>query len=331
MSRPTSRDVARLAGVTQATVSYVMNDRGSVSDATRERVLAAAASLHYRPNLAARSMRTRTTGRVAMVVPLVSYNPARVIAGASAAAQANGYALEVHGVGTQPGAWAERLNDILDPGQVDGILSLVPLPPSHHPTVDGPVFATLGGFDQDMHTTGSLSDAAPMRTMIEHLAELGHRRFFHITGRLTFRSAVERRDLFLATVARLGLENIGVAEGDWTGTSGVEAMHDLTSDSAPFAVLAANDLVATGAIRGARERGWDVPGDVSVTGWDNYEDGAFQIPSLTTVETDFEAVGRRAMQRVIATIRGEKPAPEEEPALRQRIIWRESTAAPRSD
>ncbi|WP_312171298.1 LacI family DNA-binding transcriptional regulator, partial [Microbacterium sp.] len=235
--RPTSHDVAHLAGVSQSTVSFVFTGRPGISDATREKVLRAASALHYRPNLAARSMRTQRTGRLAVVVPVATLNPLTLLSGAIAAARDDGYVVEVVSLPDEPGARDERLAEVVDSGQYEGVLSFTPLP-----TIDstgGPVVLPVGEFDDAMHMTGAFTDSRPIAEMIERLAVQGHRRFLHIAGPADFPSAQSRRRAYLDTVARLGLESIGVVDGDWSGDSGADAIDALPSDAPPLAVIAA--------------------------------------------------------------------------------------------
>ncbi len=173
-----------------------------------------------------------------------------------------------------------------------------------------------------------LTDAQPIAVMMERLVELGHRRFLHITGPLDFPAAFARRDAYLATVERLGLESLDAVEGEWSGEIGMAVVRALPDEARPFALIAANDYVAAGAIRAATLRGWSLPGDMSVTGWDDVGLSAFLVPSLTSVVQDRERLGEYSMRRLIAAVRGE--APPERPTDLHRIIWRESVGAPRN-
>lgn len=323
----TSRDVARLAGVAQSTVSYVLAGKGSISAATRRRVLAAIEELGYQPNLVARAMRTRRTGRVAVVMGIPIYNPVRMLAGAGSAAEAAGYMMEVHTIDGDVERRSRRVLELAGSGEFEGILSFAPIEPDlGERSRQGVPVVTSADFDNEMHTVGELADATPVKVFIERLASLGHTRFLHVAGPPGFVSAQDRARVYVETIEQFGLESLGVVGYDWTGDVGVEAMRSLPTSAAPLAVIAANDLVAVGVMRGARERGWSVPRDVSVTGWDNYDVGPFLSPSLTTVDNDRAEAGRRAMARLIAALRGEVP-PSGTAPLNQ-IIWRESIAAP---
>ncbi|GGF48967.1 hypothetical protein GCM10010922_26060 [Microbacterium sorbitolivorans] len=151
-------------------------------------------------------------------------------------------------------------------------------------------------------------------------------RFDGVTGDLTFPSAVSRRATYLATFERLGLESLGGVPGSWAAASGFDAVAALPDDTPPFALIAANDIVATGALRAALVRGWSVPGHMSLTGWDDNEQSAYLVPSLTSVVLDREELDKNSMRRLIAAVRGESP-PAPATGL-QRVIWRESIGAP---
>lgn len=325
--RATSRDVASLAGVSQSTVSFVFTGRDGISEATKKRVLDAAAELHYRPNLAARSMRTRRTGRLAVAMTFSALNPLTLLHGVTSAAQEAGYAVEVVYVPGDPAARTERLAEIVASEEYEGILSFTPLQSPASPIEPTrTVLLSLSEFDEEMHVTGEFTDAAPVVEIMERLFDLGHRRFMHITGELTFPSAIARRDAYIATARRLGIESMGVVSGSWRPLAGYDTIAALPDDTAPFALIASNDLVATGAIRAALLRGWSVPGRMSVSGWDDNEQSEYMVPSLTTVIQDREALGANSMRRLIATVRRE-PVPPAATSL-QRVIWRESIGAP---
>lgn len=320
--RSTGHDVARLAGVSQSTVSLVFTGRSGISAATRERVLQAAAELGYRPNLAARSMRTHRTGRLAVVIPYAGLNLAPVLEGAVATAQEAGYAVEIVSLPD------DGIAALLDSSEYEGVLSFSPVPAPREPAeASTTAFLVLSEFDEEMHATGAFSDAQPVVELMERLVELGHRRFLHLAGPASYPSAVARRDAYLATVDRLGLESVGVAATDWNGTAAKERILALPDDAPPLAVVAANDVLAAGAVRGSVERGWSVPGDVSVTGWDDAPLASLFLPSLTTVFQDRRRLGAYSMRRLVAAVRGEA-APARETGLQQ-VVWRESTAPPR--
>jgi DNA-binding LacI/PurR family transcriptional regulator len=322
--RATMMEVARLAEVSHQTVSRYYRAKDGLKPATRMRIDAAVRELNYRPNLVARSMRTRQTGRLAVVVPALTYSPARMLAGASSAAHDAGFSIDVMSLEGGIEARTERIIDLAVSGQVDGIVSFAPALPTLESQVStGTTIVVSGDFDDEMRSIGELADASAIAELIEGLAELGHRKFMHVSGSQQFASARARLQLYTETINRLGLESIGVVNGDWSAESGLRAVHELDLGNVPTAVIAGNDLIAAGVVRGALDRGWRVPHDLSVTGWDNQEIGAFLAPSLTTVEMDLERLGANAMRRLIAALGGGDAETDSRPLTR--VIWREST------
>ncbi|GAB3601526.1 LacI family DNA-binding transcriptional regulator [Microbacterium tumbae] len=323
--RPTIMEVAGLAGVSHQTVSRFFRDNASLKPDTRTRVQAAVDELGYRPNLVARSMRTRSTGRLAVVVPTLIFSPVRMLAGAGATARANGYTTDVLSIDGGAEERTERVLEIIDSGQVDGVLSLAPLLP-RLPATSVPVHVAAG-LDDRMRGIAELADATPVVELVRGLAALGHRRMLHVTGSLDFASARARSETFLRTTGELeGVEGT-VVEGDWTAECGERAVAELTEHDRPTAIVAAGDLIAAGVVRGAVERGWSVPHDLSVTGWDRQPIGQFLQPALTTVDVDHEQMGANAMDALVAVLRGPDavPAPRKPAQQLQRVIWREST------
>ncbi len=326
--RATIVEVARLAGVSHQTVSRFFRDNDSLKPATRERVADAVTRLSYRPDPVARSMRTRRTGRLAIVVPALSAGPARMLGGSSRAAHAAGYSVDVLSIEGGVTARTRRVAELADSGQVDGVVSFAPVTADlDHVSAPVPVIVAAE-LDDDMRGIGHLADATAVTELVRGLTDLGHRRMMHVTGDLEFASARARRHTFTEAVAAHGGE-ASVVEGDWTAEDGRSAVHARAEVGRPTAIVAANDVIAAGVVRAAFERGWNVPRDLSVTGWDDLPLGRHLLPSLTTVVVDHERLGEIAMRRLIAVLRGED---EPEPARAtevSHVVWRESTGPAR--
>jgi DNA-binding LacI/PurR family transcriptional regulator len=305
-------------------VSYALTGKGTVSAKTREHVLKVAASIGYRPNLAARSMRTRRSGRLAVITGVAIDNQIRMLTGAGEVASGAGYVMETHNVEGTSEDRTERVLELAAGGQFEGILTFVPvLPTALSPGAGSPPVVAATAFDEEMHTLGELADASLVEEFVATLVAAGHRRFVHVAGSEQYASGRARRDVYLASIGRLGVESVGVIGGEWRAESGRQAVLSLPDDAPPLAVVAGNDIVAIGVLRGAAERGWSVPGDLVVTGWDNAEFGSYTTPMLTTVDVDFREAGRRAMRQLVATLHGEPPPHAAAPL--QRVVWREST------
>ncbi|WP_197679202.1 LacI family DNA-binding transcriptional regulator [Auraticoccus monumenti] len=321
--------MAELAGVSHQTVSRYLRKNGGLLPGTVERIDAAVATLGYRPNLLARSMRTRRTDTVAVLVPsLLGRLPQRELSAACAVAHDAGYRVEIVMHEGGPEERQERALELLDSRQVEAVLSLAPLPGDGPPPVSGTIVAA-GDHDDSSRGLGALADGSTAGEIVEHLASLGHRHLLHVAGPEDFASARNRRLAYEAAVERLGLVSHGSVGRSWSPQNGYDAITALPPDSPVTAVLAANDEVAMGVIRGALERGWDVPGHLSVFGWDDRLMGRFTTPSLSTVAVDREQLGAHAMRRLVAALRDE-PEPEPPGTPLNTILVRESTAGPRS-
>jgi len=212
-------------------------------------------------------------------------------------------------------------------GQFEGVLSYAPLPAGVAESVDASTTLVVAGdFDDEMRGIGDLADGSAVADLIEHLTGLGHRRFLHIAGSDDFASARARRRVYQETLERQGLESLGVRGGDWTGEAGRSAVNGLNRADLPVAIIAANDLIAAGAVRAALDRGWRVPGDISVVGWDDEPLARYLSPSLSTVAVDLERMGRNGMLRLLAAVTGSEIEVDDRPLTR--ILWRESVGAP---
>ena len=322
--RVTIYDVAERAQLSHQTVSRYFRAPEGLRPATRERVSAAVTELGYSPNPLARSLRTGRSKRLMVVVPELTSSPARVLAGASDAARGAGFTLDVVGLTGDADERTDRLAELARTGRPEAILSLIPLAADAQEACAPVPLVVVGELDDAMRGIGELSDASPVLEFLRELSTLGHRRFLHITGDLDFASARARRDAYLTGIESLGLEDLGVVDGDWSAASGYEAIAAIDAARPPTAVIAANDVVAGGVVQGARERGWTIPDDLSVTGWDNLPLSGLLSPTLTTVEVDHEGVGVRAMQRLLERLSGAASAvPASEPV--NTVIWRGST------
>ncbi|MFF7867784.1 substrate-binding domain-containing protein [Streptomyces qaidamensis] len=311
--RPTIWEVAERAGVSHQTVSRFLKNDSGMKPATRARIERAVTELDYRPNLMARSMRTQQSHRITIVLPELSgFVPIPLLRGASAAAHEAGYMTDVVGLEGGESRRARSVLSLLEARQADGVLSLVALGnlADRQGAGQRPV-VVLGEYDDTLQSRGRLADGRPAEEILRHLADQGHRRFLHVAGSQDWASARNRRAVYVEAVERLGLESYGVVDGDWSVRSGYEAARDLPADSGVTAVLAANDYVALGVLRGFQDRGVRVPEQMSVFGWDDEEFTSYFSPSISTVHINKEEVGRRSMLSLLALLRGE-PEPDTE-------------------
>jgi LacI family transcriptional regulator len=321
--RPTIHQVADRAGVSHQTVSRFLRNNGGLKPATVAKVEAAIEELNYRPNRIARSMRTRRTGRIAILLPTATrLLPLRLLGAASAAAHEAGYTVDL--VGLEGGAEdrAARAQELINSGEFEGVLALASLGAQQASWSAAPV-VNVAEYDDELRGLGALADGAACGEVVRYLSGLGHRSFLHLAGSHAFTSARNRRQTFADTISELGLRG-RVIDCDWSGQSGYEAVMSLPQDTDITAVVAANDLMAMGAVRASLSRGWRVPDDLSVFGWDDEELARFGTPSLSTVAIDRERQGREAMCRLMAIMRGIAPTPIDTTSLHT-VILREST------
>lgn len=323
--RPTIRDVARLAGVSHQTVARHLRGDPTVSPMLASHIDVAVTQLDYRPSLVARAMRNRSTGRLALVLPAGDATSSlQLLSGANDAAQQAGYAVEVVSLAAAE-LHGGRVADLGDSGLYEAVLALTDLPEKHRRRTDAVPIVSAPVYDEQMRGIGPLSEATRMSELVAHLADHGHRDVLHITGERGHPAAMRRLEAYERTVRELGLRSAGIVEGRWDAELARQAIRSLPAGSPVTAVLAADDALAAGAVRGAAERGWRVPQDLSVTGWDTQPLSAAMIPSLTSVAIDHHRLDADLLQELLQVMGGSAPAMDR-PSI-TRIIWRESTGA----
>ena len=324
--RVTSVDVARRAGVSQSTVSLVFSGKGQgrVSEETQERVRRCARELGYRPNVAAQALRLGSSRAVALLVPDVT-NPffSRVLRGAQRAAQEGGYTVALVDTANDR-RWEAQSFEALRAGPVDGYLLFEVTAPD-----------ALG---RDAHVVMMESEAPGRPSVrfdaeggataaIEHLLDLGHRRIGHLAAAFdapTFhlREAARQRVLGEAgldpdTQPR-ALTPIGIDDARQVGLS--------LLDQEPTAIFCDDDIIAGGLYLAARERGIQLPRDLSVVGFDDMDFSRVLDPPLTTVALDAEELGAKAFELLESRMSGRRT--RRRLVLPADLLVRGSTAPP---
>jgi len=334
---PLIADVAAAAGVSAMTVSRVMNGKDHVSGPTRARVLDAAASLGYRPNLAARTLssgRSTTVGVVTLEGPV--NGPASTLAGIEQEARSLGYAVSVAILSELTPSAVVAAVASFRALAVAGIILSAPhtdindslLPPSAIPMV------AVEGFDGavpvvavDQHLGAVLAT--------EHLTTAGHRDIHHIAGPADRHESLRREAGWRSALRAAHLEEAPVLRGDWTPSSGYQLGRQLidqeVSAARATAVFVANDQMAIGVLRALAEAEIAVPGRMSVVGFDDIPEAAYLTPSLSTVRYDFAQLGRHALRRLLDDINGVQPGRITAPTstlLEPALVLRESSGPP---
>lgn len=321
--RTTIVDVARVAGVAISSASAALNGRPGVSEATRKRILEVADDLGYVPSLRGRSLSTNRAFAVGLVVQreidVLEADPffGGFIGGIEEVLAPRGYALVLQ-VSTDERETIERYRMLALNRRVDGVflneLRIEDPRIELLQELDMPAIAVNP--DSPLPLPSVRQDAeGPMTELTELLIDQGHTRIAHVAGPPEFVHSRSRRRAWERALTTAGLEVGPVVEGDFTYRGGEAAARQLMSGPRrPTAVVCANDLMAAGFIRGCQDLGLDVPGDVSVTGYDGIALGTYIRPTLTTARTTPRRLAAEAARMLLSVIDGEQPANRETPA-----------------
>ncbi|MEW1696931.1 LacI family DNA-binding transcriptional regulator [Streptomyces sp. NPDC091278] len=312
-ARPTSRDVARTAGVSQATVSLVLGDkwRGRVSERTAGSVREAARALGYRPNLAARNLRLGHTRTALLVVPaLTNEFFARVYTGAATVAARHGFGVVLYpspdGVGPARDPFASAR------AALDGVIasSMATDALKAFRGTDLPlVMLDSDPADAAAAAHVNLDVADGMRQVTAHLLALGHRRFTHLASAVPSWTFDVRATALAECLADVSVRTVRAPLDVHGAMAAVEHAFDGPGPR-PTALVCDDDILAAGACKALRRLGLRVPEDVSVTGFDDLALATAVEPELTTVGLPAEHIGERGMAALLAVLAGEPARPD---------------------
>ena len=332
----TIHDVAKHAGVSPMTVSRVINGETNVRDETRQRVSASVKTLRYSPNQAARSLASADTIHIGILYANPSANYlSEFLLGSLEQSSLSGCQLVIEKCeGAESEAEAiERLVK----GGIDGVI----LPP---PLCDSEValravreagLATLlvaSGKPAPDFSAISINNFEASRAMTRHLLELGHRRIAFINGHPNQTATGQRFHGYVEAMTEAGLsvDADQVAQGYFTYRSGLDAAEKLLSGAKPTAIFASNDDMAAATMAVAHRQGLDVPGDLSVVGFDDTPLATTVWPELTTVRQPIAEMAREAVRLLVEQIRGRRtgsgPSAVQK-MLKFTLVKRDSSAA----
>lgn len=327
---PRMTDVAALAGVSHQTVSRVVNGAPAIRPATRDRVLTAIDQLGYRRNSAARTLVTRRTHAIGVLIPpLHDFGPTTTFRAIENALRQSGYHAIVSGSGTGPASLLEAAALVRNQG-VEGIIVVAP-----QVWAAGVIDIAMVGIPivvvQAEPGTGatavSIDQSTGIRMLIDCLSALGHRRYQYLAGPSDHHEAVHRSEAFDHEIATRGLERAPTLAAAWTAESGYRAAGLLAPDVT--AVVCANDQVAMGVLAGLSDAGRSVPDDVSVVGFDDLPEARYVRPALTTIRQDFAEMGEVATGILIKLVEGAE-RPSTDLVATPQLIIRQSVAPPRT-
>lgn len=342
MKRPSQVDVARLAGVSRATVSYVVNNqmdgRIPISEDTRQRVVEAIAALGYVPDASAQALRSGSTKTIGLIIPDI-HNPHfwQVADGVEKEADAAGYHILLSSIPPE-NKYAEDIFKNLANRRIDGLVmipsfiyqsdeaqkTLAQLIERRFPIVG--MMAERGDMFSDIDRV--ISDYRDVTVdVMTHLLSLGHKRIGFIYGIAVPTLGTDRLSVYQDSLRAAGLPidpGLVVECGPTLEDSYHATLQLLKSPSRPTALLAINDLLAIGALRAIKDCGLDVPRDISLFGYDDIPMSNYLIPRLSTASKDGVKIGREATRLLLARLQ-DPSRPPQQVRLPARLIFREST------
>ncbi|GAA3830340.1 LacI family DNA-binding transcriptional regulator [Streptomyces chiangmaiensis] len=332
--RPTIADVAQLAGVSRATVSFVLNNRPGVALATQQRVRSAAEKLGWTPSRSARALSTGRARAVGLVLTrepdLIGTDPfyPAFMAGIESVISETGDGLMLQM--SRPGDEVEIYRRLAADRRVDGVfLSDVRLddPRPELVTELGLPAVVVGAVESETGLpTVNLDDRPVVRNAVRHLVELGHRDIAYVAGPEEFVHARRRRQAWADALAEAGLPPGTSLPGGFTAEGGARATRALLDrPNPPTAIVYGNDLSATAGMAVAQDAGLRLPDDLSVVGFDDVPLASWTSPTLTTCRANPVLWGRAAAQALVEVIeRGTATDVELDPAT---LVIRGSTGS----
>jgi DNA-binding LacI/PurR family transcriptional regulator len=322
------RDVARIAGVSHQTVSRVLNKSVSIRDETRDRVLAAMAELQYRPSAAARALSTSRSKTIGVLASTrAHYGPARSIQAIEQAARERGYFVTSSSVTESDEASLRAALATLIDQDIEALVVIAPQQRVFDTIADlAPriPYITLRALGTGDATALRVDEITGARMATRHLIELGHESIGHLAGPRDWIEAEARMQGFLQELNARDLPVTVPVLGDWTADFGYRAGMQLLRWRDVTAYFCSNDAMAIGMMHAARDLGLDVPGDVSIVGYDDVPEAAHLWPPLTTMRQDFAELGSRCITALLGEEEDDVPAP-----LVPELVVRATTTAPR--
>lgn len=333
-SAPTLNDVARLAGVSTATVSRCLNSPDRVVESTRTRVMSAVRDLGYSPNFGGRVLAAKRTHTIGAIIPTMENAIfARGVQAFQEELRAHGYTLLVASSSYRADIEEEQIRSLVARG-ADGLMLIGhDRDPSIYrflETQGVPTLVTWSHAQESGLPSVGFDNRKSMRALTERVLEFGHTRLGVITAETAGNDRARLRLIGIkdaAAAAGIAAEDLAIVETVYEIDAGARAFESLMAASPrPTAVLCGNDVLAAGALRQARQMGLDVPRDVSITGFDDIEIARIVVPALTTVHVPHREMGANAARQLVDMVENASPGTTVE--LEARICLRDSLGPP---
>ncbi|MCJ8340845.1 MAG: LacI family transcriptional regulator [Pseudomonadales bacterium] len=333
----TVKDIAKLAGVSTATVSRALANPKKVTDATKLKVQSAADQLGYAPNAIARSLRTQESKTIVVILPDIgNHFFTDIIKGIEQIAHKNAYKVLIGDAGNDVDR-ATKYLELVYSKQADGVLSLTAdIPIANLLDASGkpkfPLVMACEYYPQSAIPSVHIDNEYSARIVLESLVQMGHYKIACITGDRRNSISIARMKGFKDSMKkwRLQIPDQYIAEGDYSLLSGYELAAGLLSlEDRPSAIFCHNDEMAIGVLKRAREMDIKVPEQLSVVGFDNIPFCEYSTPELSTVHQPKQLIGETAMKLLLNILSGKKPNPEI--TLPTQLIVRGTTMPPPLD
>lgn len=339
----TIKDIAKKAQVSTATVSYVLNNNGKISPETRDKVLKVVEELNYRTNNLAKGLRTNKTNTIGIIAEDITvFNTPKIIDGINKYVEEHGYHIILSNIrlynliGNEYNKIKEKKNvidevvNVLLSRQIDGLIYIG----AHNRDLTGiinniniPIVYSYGYISGDYNFSVNYDDRLAAYEATSYLINLGHDKIAVISGLIDSRPSHERFQGYQQALMdhNLAFNPMHIKIGDWEYDSGYQLGSELLElPQPPTAIFAFNDLMAAGMVDAAEAKGLNVPGEISVIGFDDREFSSFHKPKLTTIKLPLVEMGKKSAEILLNLIEDEGGKEQKDIRLECKLISRES-------
>ena len=336
-SAVTLKDIARELGISSSTASRALNDHYEISEETKAAVREVAERLNYQPNSLALSLRSQRSNTIGIIVPeLVHFFFSTVISGIEDVAHSNGFNVII----AQSNESLEReLENIktLSYNRVDGLLISISEETKDIKHIEAlhelglPVVFFDRMVEQSLGSSVTIDDFLGGYQAAKHLLDMGYRKIAHISGPLTLKIMKDRLEGYKHALEEANIPfdpDLIVKDKSGDANQAYEATIDLLNGIQPDAIFASNDIAAYGALKAANRLGKNVPGELGIVGFSNWQFTEFTSPSITTIEQPGFEIGKAAAELLLKQIKSDDEEELEFKKLPTRLIFRESTKRP---